>query len=42
MPAIVTSLPAGLLERFEASEAASQLRETLRFLAPLSTQTEGR
>ena len=42
MPGIVTSLPAGLLERFEATEAATQLREALRFLAPLSTQTEGR
>ena len=35
-------LPAELLARFTATDPMRQLAQALRFVAPLSTQTEGR
>ena len=42
MPPISAPLPAGLLARIQGTEAAGQLCNALRFLAPLSTLSEGR
>ena len=42
IPPISQVMPAGLLARFSATEALSQLLQALRFLAPLSTLTEVR
>jgi hypothetical protein len=41
LPPLVV-LPADLLARFTATAPGCQLRQALRFLAPLSTVTEGR
>ena len=41
LPPLVV-LPADLLARFTATDPGCQLRQALRFLAPLSTVTEGR
>jgi hypothetical protein len=42
MPPVCAPLPAGLLARFTAADEFAQLSQTLRFLAPLSTVSEGR
>ena len=42
MPPISGALPAGLLARFVATEAAMRLSQALRLIAPLSTHTEAR
>ena len=42
MPPVCAPLRAGLLARFTAADEFAQLSQTLRFLAPLSTVTEGR
>jgi hypothetical protein len=42
MPPITEALPASLLARFTATDPAAQLLVALRFVAPLSTVTEGR
>jgi len=42
MPPVSAPLPAELLARFTATDPAVQLRQALRFVAPLSTLTEGR
>ena len=42
MPPLTEILPASLLARFNATDAATQLFQALRFVAPLSTVTEGR
>lgn len=42
MPPIAGALPASLLARFTATDPAAQLLDALRFVAPLSTMTEGR
>ena len=42
MPPLAEALPASLLARFTATDPAAQLLDAVRFLAPLSTVTEGR
>ena len=42
MPPVSAPLPANLLARFTAADPLAQLVQTLHFLAPLSTVTEGR
>jgi hypothetical protein len=42
MPPVSAPLPAELLARFTATDPAVQLAQALRFVAPLSTLTEGR
>jgi hypothetical protein len=42
VPPVSAPLPAGLLARFVATDPVVQLTHALRFIAPLSTQTEGR
>jgi hypothetical protein len=42
MPPLAEALPTGLLARFTATDSAAQLLDALRFVAPLSTLTEGR
>ena len=42
MPPLAEVLPASLLARFTATDPAVQLSQALRFVAPLSTVTEGR
>ena len=42
MPPIHAMLPAGVLARFTAAEPMTRLLDALRWLAPLSTLTEGR
>jgi hypothetical protein len=37
-PVVATRLPHSLLERFDASEMADRLMQSLRFIAPLSTR----
>jgi hypothetical protein len=41
-PPAITLLPASLLERFVAPDEPSRLFAALQFIAPLSTNTEGR
>jgi hypothetical protein len=42
MPPVCAPLPAGLLARFTVTDPFARLSQALRFLAPLSTVTEGR
>jgi len=42
VPPVSSPLPAELLARFTATDPVIQLAQALRFVAPLSTQTEGR
>ena len=42
MPPISEVLPAGLVARFKDTDPMAQLTQALRFVAPLSTLTEGR
>jgi len=42
VPPVSAPLPAELLARFTATDPMRQLAQALRFVAPLSTQTEGR
>jgi hypothetical protein len=42
MPPVSEALPGTLLARFTATDPLAQLSRALRFLAPLSTLSEGR
>ena len=42
MPPLAEALPASLLARFGTTDPAVQLLQALRFVAPLSTVSEGR
>jgi transposase-like protein len=42
MPPVCEDLPGALLARFTATDPLAQLLQALRFVAPLSTLTEGR